>query len=179
MHGEFYKDRYAKYLQQDTLQKNKNISDIKAWKQQIVAKINRLRAEHFKKALRRYAAVVGGQIAFQVNKDRKFFFLTFAQTSIHLPLEKLTNADAFFEVKKANHALSSMSLPYHQESEMLDILQNMWKVFPFRLKTNAGKDYVTEQNSTIALESNRANACLLYTSPSPRDRQKSRMPSSA
>ena len=25
----------------------------------------------------------------------------------------------------------------------------------------------------------RANACLLYTSPSPRDRQKSRMPSSA
>ena len=26
---------------------------------------------------------------------------------------------------------------------------------------------------------NRENACLLYTSPSPRDRQKSRMPSSA
>ena len=29
------------------------------------------------------------------------------------------------------------------------------------------------------LESAIANACLLYTSPSPRDRQKSRMPSSA
>ena len=30
-----------------------------------------------------------------------------------------------------------------------------------------------------ALEKLGANACLLYTSPSPRDRQKSRMPSSA
>ena len=28
-------------------------------------------------------------------------------------------------------------------------------------------------------ESDQNNACLLYTSPSPRDRQKSRMPSSA
>ena len=28
-------------------------------------------------------------------------------------------------------------------------------------------------------ETNRVNICLLYTSPSPRDRQKSRMPSSA
>ena len=29
------------------------------------------------------------------------------------------------------------------------------------------------------LESEKSNNCLLYTSPSPRDRQKSRMPSSA
>ena len=34
-------------------------------------------------------------------------------------------------------------------------------------------------DGTIAYELSRPNSCLLYTSPSPRDRQKSRMPSSA
>ena len=34
-------------------------------------------------------------------------------------------------------------------------------------------------NSMKALNSNPANTCLLYTSPSPRDRTRSRMPSSA
>ena len=34
-------------------------------------------------------------------------------------------------------------------------------------------------NDTQACVQNRAECCLLYTSPSPRDRQKSRMPSSA
>ena len=34
-------------------------------------------------------------------------------------------------------------------------------------------------NSHIFMISERNNNCLLYTSPSPRDRQKSRMPSSA
>ena len=33
--------------------------------------------------------------------------------------------------------------------------------------------------STLVISSAWANSCLLYTSPSPRDRQKSRMPSSA
>ena len=34
-------------------------------------------------------------------------------------------------------------------------------------------------SSTPEVAYARSNACLLYTSPSPRDRQKSRMPSSA
>ena len=34
-------------------------------------------------------------------------------------------------------------------------------------------------NTAIALLGNTIATCLLYTSPSPRDRQKSRMPSSA
>ena len=44
---------------------------------------------------------------------------------------------------------------------------------------------VNELNSSVAGDlviqtfGHRYNACLLYTSPSPRDRQKSRMPSSA
>ena len=34
-------------------------------------------------------------------------------------------------------------------------------------------------NAQIEMLNRRSNVCLLYTSPSPRDRQKSRMPSSA
>ena len=37
-------------------------------------------------------------------------------------------------------------------------------------------DAVNDDNSVVAIH---PNTCLLYTSPSPRDRQKSRMPSSA
>ena len=38
---------------------------------------------------------------------------------------------------------------------------------------------LTEQNTALGQELAQAKDCLLYTSPSPRDRQKSRMPSSA
>ena len=37
----------------------------------------------------------------------------------------------------------------------------------------------TGDHQWIHVDPERAKACLLYTSPSPRDRQKSRMPSSA
>ena len=37
----------------------------------------------------------------------------------------------------------------------------------------------TATGTAFAVAKNRLTACLLYTSPSPRDRQKSRMPSSA
>ena len=39
-------------------------------------------------------------------------------------------------------------------------------------------DYVSEQNS-VPNESSDLSSCLLYTSPSPRDKRQSRMPSSA
>ena len=38
---------------------------------------------------------------------------------------------------------------------------------------------VTDSHSTPAYAYDTTDGCLLYTSPSPRDRQKSRMPSSA
>ena len=38
---------------------------------------------------------------------------------------------------------------------------------------------LTPQRLVIAIDLSKSNPCLLYTSPSPRDRQKSRMPSSA
>ena len=38
---------------------------------------------------------------------------------------------------------------------------------------------LSSQSTAKAANAEGANTCLLYTSPSPRDRQKSRMPSSA
>jgi hypothetical protein len=40
-------------------------------------------------------------------------------------------------------------------------------------------DVVEPESPLVTLETDKATICLLYTSPSPRDRQKSRMPSSA
>ena len=41
------------------------------------------------------------------------------------------------------------------------------------------KGKLEKQKQDLKKELERAKTCLLYTSPSPRDRQKSRMPSSA
>ena len=50
----------------------------------------------------------------------------------------------------------------------------------FGLKEGNAEVELTNRSSSIkTLEWERINDCLLYTSPSPRDRQKSRMPSSA
>ena len=49
-------------------------------------------------------------------------------------------------------------------------------------KTNEDRPFVVNgptYQSSKTIEMFQANNCLLYTSPSPRDRQKSRMPSSA
>ena len=44
---------------------------------------------------------------------------------------------------------------------------------------NTGSPYDSFNVSSVTDDSGTVNTCLLYTSPSPRDRQKSRMPSSA
>ena len=62
------------------------------------------------------------------------------------------------------------------------------KKFDFIKMHGLGNDFVIidERNGELGLSTaeivsiaNRHTGCLLYTSPSPRDRQKSRMPSSA
>ena len=50
--------------------------------------------------------------------------------------------------------------------------------FPFYSNLGFNSDYFKEGYSFFTLEMN-IRYCLLYTSPSPRDRQKSRMPSSS
>ena len=51
----------------------------------------------------------------------------------------------------------------------------VWKI----LSTGGGGDGITGPITTADVLTMGARPCLLYTSPSPRDRQKSRMPSSA
>ena len=58
-----------------------------------------------------------------------------------------------------------------------------WNEFPKHIE-NRVDDYLLYHGAGIekvwqSSKGGRKNACLLYTSPSPRDRQKSRMPSSA
>ena len=60
---------------------------------------------------------------------------------------------------------------FHEKIE----LNNFWKLIPPSL--TPVKKYVFKNN--IEKEFDIIISCLLYTSPSPRDRQKSRMPSSA
>ena len=55
--------------------------------------------------------------------------------------------------------------------------KSVWIVWPHNKKDWPG--YFNSIPGTIANIISKLSICLLYTSPSPRDRQKSRMPSSA
>ena len=50
---------------------------------------------------------------------------------------------------------------------------------PYFTTDTAGSLRAIEMKADVILKGTRVDGCLLYTSPSPRDRQKSRMPSSA
>ena len=70
----------------------------------------------------------------------------------------------------------------HLENDLLSLV----RVIPFRQSDEAmlidptrPNEAPTEEFRTLRTRLNHMQSCLLYTSPSPRDRQKSRMPSSA
>ena len=63
--------------------------------------------------------------------------------------------------------------------EWLEQAQDDATLLAIRDQERAGLDIVTDGEMRRESYSNRFATCLLYTSPSPRDRQKSRMPSSA
>ena len=63
-------------------------------------------------------------------------------------------------------------------------LNNFWKIVPPKLTPVSQNVYkkINESDFDVIISCGRKSvipSCLLYTSPSPRDRQKSRMPSSA
>ena len=64
----------------------------------------------------------------------------------------------------------------HKPTEMLKLCDKAWKKFPDSKRI---KKFRADLLLELVMEDQGANSCLLYTSPSPRDRQKSRMPSSA
>ena len=86
-----------------------------------------------------------------ITSDQKLKLFTFADLSISLQSVKLS-AGIF---------------------DTLNVIKISQTVYQFRIKRAAGslRDVVKNDRNI--------NTCLLYTSPSPRDRQKSRMPSSA
>ena len=57
-----------------------------------------------------------------------------------------------------------------------NIFNNIQSVFSWKNKVNFSKEVIIMGKTT---KKRQTKICLLYTSPSPRDRQKSRMPSSA
>ena len=57
--------------------------------------------------------------------------------------------------------------------------QNTWHGEAYRLECEGGAIVLDRDHVVRIQEHTRSQGCLLYTSPSPRDRQKSRMPSSA
>ena len=59
--------------------------------------------------------------------------------------------------------------------------EKIWNAFGFARQSTPDKIFTAEEVKALGLfaDSEHTMPCLLYTSPSPRDRQKSRMPSSA
>ena len=83
-------------------------------------------------------------------RDLEKEHLTFSAATAHIPVVK-TGEDGWFELKNIGEERMLML-----RLDGASIKSNIINVLPTKMKT-----------------------CLLYTSPSPRDRQKSRMPSSA
>ena len=87
-------------------------------------------------------------------------------------------ADARREVKSAENASKSES-----ESRLTDLSSRVAALEGMVTQAKGERDVaraaVTEANESLESYRAKARACLLYTSPSPRDLSTSRMPSSA
>ena len=76
----------------------------------------------------------------------------------------------------AHDAAREKHNPERVEETVKELLIGKWQYVGLEIE----KGNVTAQRtSTMSLQTINTPTCLLYTSPSPRDRQKSRMPSSA
>ena len=91
-----------------------------------------------------------------------------------LPLIEGTTVSTKYGTVQTDHILFIASGAFHvsKPSDMLPELQGR---LPIRVELNA----LSRNDLVRILTEPEASLCLLYTSPSPRDRQKSRMPSSA
>ena len=100
--------------------------------------------------------------------------------------EKLLGITVDKELKFDEH----LSNVYRKASNKVTALGRIAKILPFRKRRLLFKTFIESQFSycplvwmfcskTMNKKINRLHNCLLYTSPSPRDRTRSRMPSSA
>eukprot|EP00828_Plagiopyla_frontata_P039252 TRINITY_DN5156_c0_g1_i1.p2 TRINITY_DN5156_c0_g1~~TRINITY_DN5156_c0_g1_i1.p2 ORF type:complete len:106 (+),score=31.41 TRINITY_DN5156_c0_g1_i1:316-633(+) len=80
-------------------------------------------------------------------------------------------------IKYASSRFSSMM--YSKGMMMEDVLEEENEEEQENGSENHDQNQEQSEAYSPKIHSNSQNSCLLYTSPSPRDRQKSRMPSSA
>ena len=95
----------------------------------------------------------------------------------------------FFKVSKEGGFPEKLAIPYGElasyspDGKKLAYITKITENYPFkRYRGGLASDILIfdlETNTATNLTNNEANDCLLYTSPSPRDRTRSRMPSSA
>ena len=72
-----------------------------------------------------------------------------------------------------------LSAENSNQNKQLEVLTNFWKKVGSKVKFMTFKDHDYVLSLTSHLPHAIAYSCLLYTSPSPRDKRQSRMPSSA
>ena len=86
-------------------------------------------------------------------------------------------------VRKGQPVRPNRSVKVNYRNALYDITrmlgQNTQEITSLLASGAPAVQVMDQLNDAIARSQARAEACLLYTSPSPRDRQKSRMPSSA
>ena len=75
----------------------------------------------------------------------------------------------FAQIREEEELMKSLSVHHCEVS-----VETSYNIAP-----GADISIIHQQDARRVLDSRRWGFCLLYTSPSPRDRQKSRMPSSA
>ena len=108
---------------------------------------------------------------------KTYFFFTVAANSKYKTVGDIL-ADAKANPGKLNFGSSGSGSSIHLSGELFKSLAKVDMVHvPYKGSAPAVTDLLGNQIG-IMLD-NMPSACLLYTSPSPRDRQKSRMPSSA
>ena len=96
--------------------------------------------------------------------------------------DKLDAANAAYKaalLEFFNDFLNIIVTSITELNDSLDAVQTQIDI-DFNASKTTLDNWLTEQNNQNSSDSTSySNTCLLYTSPSPRDRQKSRMPSSA
>ena len=75
--------------------------------------------------------------------------------------------------------MQEKSKEYNEKEQQVAENRSRNTLFERRENLQKHESYASERRQYDAIRNGQTDSCLLYTSPSPRDRQKSRMPSSA
>ena len=96
-----------------------------------------------------------------------------------LPADDARFAESDLEFHLASAKASGSTIYLHLMRMLEDVLKDLFAVNSETILRSAKNRTAIQQQHAAILEAIEAQDCLLYTSPSPRDRTRSRMPSSA